>query len=383
MKSQKTEQRLRVLMGLWILVVFLSTESRAERLFFRLRAPHPTAVTRWDKGGALGWSNTVVSDTVTVQITTGIPPHWRDYVQNVATSTLQANRVMDPNCPSGRVFIPAGIINMGNCLETNEGWLAELPVHTVYVSAFYMDRYEVTQALWEEVYTWALSREYSFTNGAGKASTHPVQQVNWYDTVKWCNARSQMEGRVPAYYTDEELTQVYRSGQISPYVKWSAGGYRLPTEAEWEKAARGGAIGMRFSWYETNTIQHLWANYFSILYAYDISSTQGYHPAYTNNGAPYTSPAGSFSANGYGLYDMVGNVSEWCWDWFDEFYYEGSAYTNPVGSATGLYRVFRGGGWNSVPYTSRVAFRDYDGPGYASSAVGFRTVLPAPPTVDP
>src|SRR2546422_5035894 len=99
----------------------------------------------------------------------------------------------------------------------NEDYSDQLPLHTVYVSAFYMDRYEVPKALWDDVYQWATNHGYGFDNaGLGKAATHPVHTVSWYDCVKWCNARSEKEGRAPAYYTDAGLTQAYTNGQVAP-----------------------------------------------------------------------------------------------------------------------------------------------------------------------
>ena len=155
--------------------------------------------------------------------------------------------------------------------------------------------------------------------GSGKASTHPVQTINWYDCVKWCNVRSEKEGRVPAYYTDAGLSVRYRSDEVAPYVNWGSG-YRLPTEAEWEKAARGGASGQRFPW--GNTISWSQANYWAWPfsaggpYAYDVSPGTGYDPTFNDGVNPYTSPVGYFAANAYGLYDMAGNVFQRCWDWY-------------------------------------------------------------------
>jgi formylglycine-generating enzyme required for sulfatase activity len=281
--------------------------------------------------------------------------------------------------PSGMALIPAGSFEMGDALGDCAlyGWCGyERPVHTVYVSAFYMDRTEVTKALWDEVYQWATTHGYSFEYGAGgKAADHPAHTMTWYDSVKWCNARSQREGRSPSYYTDSVLTQVYKSGQVAPYVKWNAG-YRLPTEAEWEKAARGGLSGKRFPW--GDTISHSQANYYSLAdYSYDISPTRGYHPAYNDGVYPYTSPVGSFAPNGYGLYDMAGNVWEWCWDWWDGSYYSSSPGSDPRGpSSGGSYRVLRGGSWYFLAWLCRAADRNYYWPDRGDDSIGFRSVLP-------
>ena len=264
---------------------------------------------------------------------------------------------------------------MGNTYD-GEGAADELPVHEVYVSAFYMNQYLVTWDLWYEVYTWALDNEYDFDNpGFGKAADHPVQDVSWYDVVKWCNARSEKERRVPAYYVDPSHSTVYRTGQLdveSAWVKWDAG-YRLPTEAEWEKAARGGLDGNRFPW--GDTIDQSQANYrSSSTYAYDINPTQGYHPEFQADGLPYTSPVSYFMPNDYGLYDMAGNLSEWCWDWKSDTYYSQSPHLNPRGPASGMSRVIRNGGWLSPAFSCRTSYRNQAWP-EAAAYFGFRSVL--------
>jgi formylglycine-generating enzyme required for sulfatase activity len=294
-------------------------------------------------------------------------------------------RVVDPNWPAdslppGMALIPAGVFQMGNDFP-NDPLAAqyELPVHTVYISAFYMDKYEVTYALWTNVMVWSQTNGYSYDNsGSGKATNHPVQTVNWFDAVKWCNARSEMEGLLASYYTDSNLTEVYKTGEVAPFVDWNAG-YRLPTEAEWEKADRGGASGYRFPWTNTDTISHSQANYYSgdtNDYPYDVSPTSGYNPAFNDNVMPYTSPVGYFAPNGYGLYDTAGNVWEWTWDFAGN--YSSDMQTDPRGPSTGTTRVGRGGHWDYYAYECRDSYRYGDPPTDAQTYIGFRSALPVP-----
>ncbi len=279
--------------------------------------------------------------------------------------------------PAGMALIPAGTFEMGDTFSEGEPY--ELPLHEVYVSAFYLDKYELTKALWDKVVAWSATNGYSFDNaGAGKGPNHPVHSINWYDMVKWCNARSQMEGKPPAYYTDASLTQIYKTGDLAPSVNWKAG-YRLPTEAEWEKADRGGASGHRFPWSDVDTITHSQANYFSSdTYAYDVSPTRGFNPQFNDGVWPYTSPVGSFAPNAYGLYDMAGNIWEWCWDWAG--LYPSDPQTDPHGPATdqGSGRVGRGGNWDYYAVHCRAAYRYGNAPGYSATNIGFRCALPGP-----
>jgi formylglycine-generating enzyme required for sulfatase activity len=175
---------------------------------------------------------------------------------------------------------------------------------------------------------------------------------------------------MPVYYTDAGLTQIYSTGDTDTvYVSWGANGYRLPTEAEWEKAARGGLIGLRFPW--GNMISETNANYFGdVGYGgYDLGPN-----GYNVIGNFGTSPVGSFAANGYGLYDMAGNAFEWCWDWYGIPYGQPTT-TNPTGPTSGDYRVLRGGSWQAIALDTRCANRGSGiGPSGVANSLGFRCV---------
>ena len=325
--------------------------------------PGTVASVEWASSLAGPWhTNWSGLDAVTVgpngNIQVSVPMYYR--VRGVAYT---------PPPPSGMVLIPAGSFTMGDTLD---GDANAIPTN-VYVSAFYMDTNLVSWSQWQGVYAYATAHGYGLNAGAGKAANHPVQTVDWYDCVKWCNARSQQAGKVPVYYTDAGLTQVYTNGEVAVYVNWGAKGYRLPTEAEWEKAARGGLSGQRFPW--GNLISQTNANYYGDTgsYSYDLGPN-GYNAIGSIGGAsPATSPVGSFAANGYGLKDMAGNVFQWCWDWSGMPYAGGS---DPRGAVSGSYRVLRGGGWNGNANYCRTADRDYYFPSFSNNDFGFRSVLP-------
>lgn len=351
--------------------------------FFRICGPAATTIISFNPDGTLVWSNAEPDLTYTIQTISSLPggTNWVDYVQIPVANSVNTNLVIAFNPPADMALIPAGVFTMGSSMDTNEAFAdTTIPPHTVYVSAFYMDQYNVSWALWKQVYNWATNHGYTFDYvGAGKATNYPVQSVDWYDCVKWCNARSEMEGQIPAYYTDAKQTEIYRTGDLdlsNSCVNWNSTGYRLPTEAEWEKAARGGLVGQRFPW--GNTISWDEANYdaYPSGYSYDVNPTNGFDPAYNDGVDPYTSPVNAFAANGYGLYDMSGNSWQWCWDWYDPSWYRNAEATqnNTRGPASSPYggRVLRGGDWLDFANLAKCANRFYDSYPNNAGNFGFR-----------
>jgi formylglycine-generating enzyme required for sulfatase activity len=311
----------------------------------------------------------------TLQTTTNLSsPVWTtvpDACGNQAIMPTSAQRQyfrLAFNLPPGMALVPAGSFTMGDSLDSETD---AIPTVSVSVSAFYMDTNLVSYSQWQSVHSYATSHGFSFANaGAGKAANNPVQSVDWYDCVKWCNARSQQAGLIPVYYTDVGLTQIYTNGETTNiFAKWAVSGFRLPTEAEWEKAARGGLIGQRFPW--GNTISESHADYFGTnTFSYDLGPN-GYNAAFTNGFTPYTSPVGYFAPNGFGLYDITGNVHEWCWDWYGTPYTGGS---DPSGPGIGTNRVWRGGSWFNDASYARCAARNFSIPSRVASGIGFRCV---------
>ena len=208
---------------------------------------------------ATNLSQTSNWQTLTNLTLPGSPYLWVD--TSTPATVQRFYRVETPtNCNQsnvpGMALVPAGLFLMGDCVDGE----SDAPTSTVYVSAFYMDTNLVSYALWQQIYQWGATNGYSFdAAGSGLGSNYPVQTIDWYDAVKWCNARSQMAGLTPVYYTDTNLTQIYKTGDVAACANWTVSGYRLPTEAEWEKAARGGLPQLRFPW--GNTISESLANY--------------------------------------------------------------------------------------------------------------------------
>ncbi len=258
-------------------------------------------------------------------------------------------------------YIPSGEFLMGAPKGEADASGDEQPQHRVKLTkGFGLGVYQVTQAQFEAV----LKRNPShFTSVAGQNTANfPVEQARWFDAVEFCNALSQREGLQPCYEL-HDLTRGDGGCITAASVERIAGtGYRLPTEAEWEYACRAGTTSPFHFGKELNGKQ---------------ANVDGNNPYGTTTKGPYLqrpTAVGSYAANAWGLYDMHGNVWEWCWDRFDAGYYEQSPDKDPQGPSKGAYRVLRGGGWRSSSRGARAAFRFRYPPDYRYCACGFRVL---------
>lgn len=228
------------------------------------------------------------------------------------------------------IFIQGGTFQM----SSNDGSSDKKRTHTVTVSDFYMGKYEVSQELYEDI----MGANPSYFLG----NDHPVEQVSWYNAVTFCNKMSEKVG----------LQQVYTISGTNVTIDFNKNGYRLPSEAEWEFAARGGNASQGYTYSGSNTVANVaW---------------------YSGNSGIKTYPVGQKRSNELGLYDMSGNVYELCWDWYGD--YSVVSQYDPTGPISGVFRVLRGGSWRSSIYC-QVAFRNSYHPSSSSSDIGFRIAL--------
>ncbi len=218
------------------------------------------------------------------------------------------------------VYVQGGTFTMGCTGEQSNCGEDEKPAHEVELDGYYIGKYEVTQAQWKAV----MGNNPSYFSGWENC---PVENVSWNDVQEFIKKLNRMTGR----------------------------NYRLPTEAEWEFAARGGVL-------ESSTI-------------YSGSNTIDEVAEYTENNGSRPRSVGKRKPNELGLYDMSGNVWEWCGDWYSNSYYSNSPRQNPQGPETGTGRVLRGGGWDSFAGSCRVSYRDYINPDDRDYSSGFRLVL--------
>lgn len=229
---------------------------------------------------------------------------------------------------------PAGTFMMGSPEDEEGGYSDETQHEVTLTRAFLMSQYTVTQELYEAV----MGENPSHFKG----QTHPVEQVSWYDAVRFCNALSAKLGLTPAYCIGAGDEPAVSCDFTSP-------GFRLPTDAEWEYAYRAGTTTRYYNGDSDSGLD-------------DIAW-------YWDNASNTTHPVGQKTPNAWGLYDMAGNVWEWCWDWKADYPGKTTDYTGPE---TGNYRVLRGGSWNNDECNARAANRNYHYPDSRHYRFGFR-----------
>lgn len=276
------------------------------------------------------------------------------------------------------VHISGGCFSMGSDEGDDE------VIHEVYVNDFFVGKYEVTVGEFHEflrvthyrtdteksggsyVYDgskWAQKNDAGWRNPYfNQSHDHPVVCISWNDAIAYCNWRSHNDGLAP----------VYTFVKNTVAANFSANGYRLPTEAEWEYAARCGKKGYTYSWGDGMPAGKRGGNIADEALKRTLSQWQWDIWKEYDDGYVYTAPVGSFEPNEFGLYDMTGNVWEWCWDWYGVDYYKKSPKRNPQGPSAGSIRVVRGGSWVSIPRSLRTAYRNYDNPAGSASSIGFR-----------
>jgi formylglycine-generating enzyme required for sulfatase activity len=287
---------------------------------------------------------------------TGKSITWYPGEDGISVGTnYRAKVIADDLVPEGFVYVEGGTFTMGD--THGVGYDYELPTHSVTLSSFYIGKYEVTQAEFAQY----MQPSSSWTSNYGLGDNYSAYYVTWYASLKYCNLRSMAEGLTPAYSISGSTNPANwgtvptssNSTWDAAICNWSANGYRLPTEAEWEFAARGA----------TNTPDYLYSG------SDDINAVAW---CYDNNSPYGNKPVGTKAPNGIGTYDMSGNISECCWDWFSSDYYSSSPSNNPTGPASGSERVVRGGCWALSANFCQVASRYGNDPYFFFFSNGFR-----------
>jgi len=247
--------------------------------------------------------------------------------------------------------IQGGTFEMGDVFDDNY-YKGEKPIHKVTVADFYMSAHCVTFEEYD-AFCAATGRDKPNDSGWGRGKL-PVINISWYNATAYCNWLSEQLGLEPVYTINGEIVT----------SNWDVNGYRLPTEAEWEYAAREGGKRVRFG-NGQNTLRPTEANFYA---------SKRFKQPYSEVGEyrGKTLAVDSFKPNALGLYNMSGNVWEWCWDWFGNDYYKNSPQENPKGPASGSSHVIRGGGWYHFPQNCRVSYRDSSAPDNRHNSLGFR-----------